>query len=98
MSKLGPDSDALYEQVHRRMVESGEWDRILRVLSNRLSEQGWSGSVHDRAKERARTMDPPFFQTILEEVSRYAQATVPPAVKDEVTKKIREFVQAQFER
>ena len=27
MSKLAPDSDALYEQVHRRMVESGEWDR-----------------------------------------------------------------------
>ena len=27
MSKLAPDEDALYEQVHKRMVESGEWDR-----------------------------------------------------------------------
>ncbi|KIM64489.1 hypothetical protein SCLCIDRAFT_115005 [Scleroderma citrinum Foug A] len=98
MSKQAPDADTLYEQVHRRMVESGEWDRILRVMSTGLSEHGWSGKVHDRAKERARTMDRPFFQAILEEVSQYAQANVPSAVKDEVMKKIREFVQAQFEK
>ncbi|KAI5992637.1 transcription factor e(y)2-domain-containing protein [Pisolithus marmoratus] len=98
MSKSTSDADALYQQIHRRMVESGEWDRILRVLSAKLSEQGWSDDLYHRAKERARMMDPPLFKTILDEISLHAKATVPLSVKHEMTAQIRQFVKDQFEK
>lgn len=100
MSKPTNDADALYMQVHRRMVESGEWDRILRVLSAKLSEQGWSDELYHRAKERARMMDPPLFKTVLEEISLHGggKATVPLSVKREMTAQIRQFVKDQFEK
>ncbi|KAI6127081.1 hypothetical protein F5141DRAFT_1085390 [Pisolithus sp. B1] len=98
MSKPTTDADALYKEVHRRMVESGEWDRILRVLSAKLSEQGWSDELYHRAKERARIMDPPLFKTILEEISLHGEATVPLSVKRETTAQIRQFVKDQFEK
>ncbi|KAG6333988.1 hypothetical protein ID866_5093 [Astraeus odoratus] len=98
MSKSNSDTDALYSQVHRRMVESGEWDRILRTLSAKLSENGWSDDLYHRAKEHARTMDHLLFRTLLEEVSPSAQGTVPVAIKHEVTGQIRQFVKDQFEK
>ncbi|KAI6144326.1 hypothetical protein BKA82DRAFT_760236 [Pisolithus tinctorius] len=98
MSKSTSDADALYTQVHRRMVESGDWDRILRVLSAKLSEQGWSDELYHRAKERARMMDPPLFKTVLEEISLHGEATVPVSVRRETTAQIRQFVKDQFEK
>ncbi|KAI6012245.1 hypothetical protein EDC04DRAFT_742024 [Pisolithus marmoratus] len=98
MSKSTSDADALYQQIHRRMVESGEWDRVLRVLSAKLSEQGWSDDLYHRAKERARMMDPPFFKTILDEISFHGKGTVPLSVKHEMTAQIRQFVKDQFEK
>lgn len=100
MTKSTSDADALYTQVHRRMVESGDWDRILRVLSAKLSEQGWSDELYHRAKERARMMDPPLFKTILEEITLHGEdkATVPVSVRRETTAQIRQFVKDQFEK
>ncbi|KAF8840439.1 hypothetical protein BDN67DRAFT_903507 [Paxillus ammoniavirescens] len=98
MSNSSSETEELYAQIHRRMVESGEWDRILRLLSSKLSEHGWSDELCHRAKERARTMDPLSFRTIIEEVSPHAQASIPLAVKREITNVIRQYVKDQFEK
>ncbi|KAH7886640.1 transcription factor e(y)2-domain-containing protein [Phlebopus sp. FC_14] len=98
MSKAAPEIESLYSQVHRRMVESGEWDRILRLLAAKLSEHGWSDELCHRAKERARAMDPLSFRAVLEEISPHAQVTVPLAVKREITNLIRQYVREQFEK
>jgi len=98
MSKTTPERDEFYAQIHRRMVESGEWDRMLRVLSSKLSEHGWADEMRHHTKECARLMDPPSFRAILEEISSPAQANVPPAIKSEVLKLLRQYVKDQFER
>ncbi|KAI9458991.1 transcription factor e(y)2-domain-containing protein [Boletus coccyginus] len=98
MSKPTSETDEFYVQIHRRMVESGEWDRILRLLTSKLSENGWVDEIRHRAKERARSMDTLSFRGILEEVSPPAQANMPPAVKREVTNILRQYVKDQFEK
>ncbi|KAG9312651.1 transcription factor e(y)2-domain-containing protein [Chiua virens] len=98
MSKPTSESDEFYSQIQRRMIESGDWDRILRQLSSKLSEHGWTDEVHLRAKERAGSMDTLSFRLILEEISQPGQATVPPAVKREVMSALRQYVKDQFEK
>ncbi|KAF9221033.1 hypothetical protein BS17DRAFT_785782 [Gyrodon lividus] len=98
MSKSSSETEEFYAQIHRRMVESGEWDRILRLLSSKLSENGWSDELGHRAKECARAMDPLSFRTIMEEILPHAQASVPLAVKREMTNVIRQYVKDQFEK
>ncbi|KAH7923592.1 hypothetical protein BV22DRAFT_1068506 [Leucogyrophana mollusca] len=93
-----PELDALYVQVHKRLVESGEWDRIHHLLASKLSESGWTDDLRHRTKERARVMDPLTFQALLEEITPQAKATVPLAVKREVTNAIKGYVKEQFEK
>ncbi|KAG6373584.1 transcription factor e(y)2-domain-containing protein [Boletus reticuloceps] len=98
MSKSASDTDEFYVEIHRRMVESGEWDRILRLLTSKLSEHGWVDEIRHRAKERARSMDALSFRLLLEEIMPPAQASIPPAVKREVTNILRQYVKDQFEK
>ncbi|KIM43344.1 hypothetical protein M413DRAFT_444172 [Hebeloma cylindrosporum] len=92
-----PDSDALYGQIRRRLIETGEWDQIRAVMSAKLNESGWSDDVHHRSKELARNMDPLSFARLLGEISPKAQTSIPLAVKRELSTLIRQHVEKQFE-
>ncbi|KAG1758425.1 transcription factor e(y)2-domain-containing protein [Suillus occidentalis] len=98
MSKSTLETEMLFVEVHRRMIESGEWDRILHQLSSKLSESGWTDDLLHRAKENSRSMDPLSFQTILQELLSHAQTSVPLSVKREITTLIKQFVKEQFEK
>ncbi|KIK38185.1 hypothetical protein CY34DRAFT_809624 [Suillus luteus UH-Slu-Lm8-n1] len=98
MSKSTSEAETLYVEVHRRMIESGEWDRILHQLSSKLSESGWTDDLLHRAKENSRSMDPLSLQTILQELLSHAQTSVPLSVKREITTLIKQFVKEQFEK
>ncbi|KAF8556683.1 hypothetical protein OG21DRAFT_1408597 [Imleria badia] len=92
------DTDDLYAQLHRRMIESGEWDRIRRLMSSKLSEHGWVDEMRHRAKERARSMDTLSFRVLLEEISLPARDGVPVVVKRDVMNVIGQYVKGQFEK
>ncbi|KAN0078243.1 Transcription factor e(y)2 domain containing protein [Tylopilus felleus] len=98
MSKSTSETDEFYAQIHRRMVESGEWDRILRLLASKLSEHGWVDDMRHRAKDHARSMDALSFRMILEEIAPTAQANIPPPVKREVMNILKQYVRDQFEK
>ncbi|EGN97482.1 hypothetical protein SERLA73DRAFT_124175 [Serpula lacrymans var. lacrymans S7.3] len=98
MTKAEIDSNVLYSQVQRRLVESGEWDRMLRLLNAKLNESGWTDDLRHRAKEHARSVDAPTFQSLLEEISPQVQTTMPLAVKRELIATIRQYVEKQFEK
>jgi len=91
------DVHTLYVQVRRRMIETGEWDQIRAVLSTKLNESGWSDEAHHRSKESAITMEPLLFSTLFSEVSPHIQASMPLAVKRELSNLIRQHVEKQFE-
>ncbi|KZV63058.1 hypothetical protein PENSPDRAFT_224444 [Peniophora sp. CONT] len=46
--------DDTFQQLQKRMVESGDWDRILLALKYRLSDECWLDIARGSCKERAR--------------------------------------------
>ncbi|KAF8955894.1 transcription factor e(y)2-domain-containing protein [Flammula alnicola] len=91
------DVNALYLQVRKRLIESGEWEQIRAVMCAKLNESGWSDDMHHRSKEMARNMDPLSFNKLLSEITPRAQTSLPLAVKREVSAVIRQHIEKQFE-
>ncbi|KAJ7034746.1 transcription factor e(y)2-domain-containing protein [Mycena alexandri] len=89
--------DTLQAQLQQRLLESGEWDRIKFILASKLNDSGWTDDMRNRSKERARTMDPLSFTTLLEEMVPHAQTSMPLAVRREVVALLRVFLDKQFE-
>ncbi|KAI0076626.1 hypothetical protein K474DRAFT_1662648 [Panus rudis PR-1116 ss-1] len=94
----GVVTDQLYAQIQRRLVESGEWDRIMRVLALKLNEAGWIDDLHHHAKELAREMFPVQARQLTEEITPKAIADVPENVKEYVTNIIRQYLDTQLEK
>ncbi|KAF8621716.1 hypothetical protein AX15_007576 [Amanita polypyramis BW_CC] len=89
--------DALYAQLRRRMIETGEWDKIMFVLSAKLSEDGWLDELKDYSKEKARVMEPLNFQPLLDDVLAYSQKSIPAQTEREIRALIRQCLEQQFE-
>ncbi|RXW20058.1 hypothetical protein EST38_g5804 [Candolleomyces aberdarensis] len=86
------DPQALYAQLRRRLIETGEWDQIRGVLAARLNESGWIDDIKNRSKERAREMDSPSFQALYDEIRPHAHNSIPLAVKKEMNTVIRQHL------
>jgi len=95
--KINAESEALYAQVQRRLVQSGEWDSVQALLAFKLNESGWTDDLRHRTKERARVMEPLCFQTLLAQLSSQTQSSIPLAVKREVMGVIQQYLEKQFE-
>ncbi|KAJ6602532.1 transcription factor e(y)2-domain-containing protein [Mycena vulgaris] len=91
------DLDALQAQLQQRLLESGEWDRIKFILASKLNDSGWTDDIRNRSKERARSMEPLSFATLLEEMAPHAQTSTPLAVRREIVALLRAYLDKQFE-
>jgi len=91
------DINALYQQVRRRLIESGEWDQIRAVMTAKLNESGWIDDMRHRTKEEARNMEALSFQALLNGSSKSRPESIPLAVKREISSLIRQHVEKQFE-
>ncbi|KAI0791346.1 transcription factor e(y)2-domain-containing protein [Abortiporus biennis] len=90
--------EALYAQIQRRMVESGEWDRIRSILAGKLNEAGWVDNLHHKSKEMARDLSSISARRLSEELDPVAQTSVPQNVKDNAVALIRQFLETQIEK
>ncbi|KAJ7074488.1 transcription factor e(y)2-domain-containing protein [Mycena amicta] len=98
MAPLSPaELDAFQAQVHQRLLESGEWDRIRLMLATKLNDSGWTDDLHHRSKESARNMSPLSFTKLFDEAMPNALSHVPPAVRREIIALIKGFLDKQFE-
>ncbi|KAK7681987.1 hypothetical protein QCA50_014951 [Cerrena zonata] len=91
-------SAEMHAEVQRRLVESGEWDRISRLLHSKLNESGWADRLHDQAKELARSKYPIAVQDITEDVRSTAIAEVPEEIRLDVLAKLRHYLDSQLEK
>ncbi|TFY73948.1 hypothetical protein EWM64_g10064 [Hericium alpestre] len=91
------DVDALYSKVQKRLVESGEWDRICLLLSYKLNNAGWVDDVRNQSKEHARAMEPLSLRQLIEHVGPRARAAIPESVRADIMTAIRKFLDEQFE-
>ncbi|KAI0065185.1 hypothetical protein BV25DRAFT_1898289 [Artomyces pyxidatus] len=95
-----PEIDVLFGQLQRRLVESGEWDRICLLLQYKLNDQGWLDTLRGQSRENARTMDILSIRALLTSISdvQVTPAPVPDAVRTEVTNIIRQALEKQLDR
>jgi len=89
------DVSTLYPQVHKRLVDSGEWDKILLILTRKLNEAGWIDDIRHQSKESAKV--DPTFEALFAQIRPDAETSVPLTVKKEVEVMIREFLETQLE-
>ncbi|KAI0300056.1 hypothetical protein B0F90DRAFT_1817845 [Multifurca ochricompacta] len=88
--------DTLFHQLQRRMVESGEWDRILLQLRYQLNDAGWLDSMRAQTLEHGNGLEQPSFRELLDG-TRMRAHDVPEAVKFQVLTSIRSFLDKQIE-
>ncbi|KZT67551.1 hypothetical protein DAEQUDRAFT_728986 [Daedalea quercina L-15889] len=87
----------LYPQILRRMTEHGEYDRLLWMLTQKLSESGWLDDFRDKSKELARNADNMPAETMMNELLPQAEASILPKVRQEIVAMIRQFLDKQVE-
>lgn len=44
--------DELHTALHQRLVQTGEWHRIMAALRASLDESGWTSALRDQAQSR----------------------------------------------
>ncbi|KAH9995227.1 hypothetical protein BJV77DRAFT_942948 [Russula vinacea] len=95
MSTATPSElDGLFHQLQRRMVESGEWDRILLQLRYQLRDSGWMDSTQARTRTYSKSvLWPQNLPTLLIDNVQ----DVPEAVKQQILSSIRSFLDKQIE-
>lgn len=49
MGSNQPQTDELHAALHERLVQTGEWHRIMASLRAALDESGWTATLRDRA-------------------------------------------------
>ena len=88
---------SLQDELRTQLIQSGERDRLVGLLKDRLVECGWKDELkkHCREvmKERARKgNDTRNIEGVTREVITHAQKTVPDSVKAEFLAKVRQFM------
>ncbi|VDB91713.1 unnamed protein product [Peniophora sp. CBMAI 1063] len=81
--------DETFQQLQKRMVESGDWDRILLALRYRLSDECWLDVVRGSCKERARQNTP--IRDLIKQVSE-THGQVPDAIRADFLKIIKKYL------
>jgi len=97
MTEANEDVSSLYGQVHKRLVETGEWDRILLTLARKLNESGWLDDTRNQFKESATMISSLNFPVLFAQVRPQTATSVPLAIKTEVETMIRLYLETQFE-
>ncbi|KAF8889001.1 hypothetical protein BD779DRAFT_411981 [Infundibulicybe gibba] len=89
------EAQTLFPQLHQRLVESGEWDRIKSVLDSKLNDSGWTDDLRHQSKEQARSMDPLSFHALLKETT--TRASLPLSIKKDIVSLIRNSIEKQLD-
>jgi enhancer of yellow 2 transcription factor len=87
----------LQDDLRNKLVASGERDRLVGLLKERLVECGWKEELKQHCrevmKERARKgNDTRNVEGVTREVITHAQKSVPDSVKTEFLAKVRQFI------
>jgi len=91
------NKEETFKELKDRLAKSGEWDKIMRILIQRLNERGFLDSMRDQAKEKARAMEKLNFAELMSEMLPLATANVSPEVKNEVMSLLQGFFQREIQ-
>ncbi|KAE8210839.1 hypothetical protein CF327_g5339 [Tilletia walkeri] len=91
------DISELFAALHQRMVQSGDWNRILGILRRMLEDCGYEESLQKFAADQAREQERLQLAPLLGVLSPYAKDTLPAHVRDHIGALIRDFLDRNVE-
>ncbi|KAH8148483.1 uncharacterized protein LAJ45_07586 [Morchella importuna] len=96
VSAQGP---ALRAEINRRLLDSGELERLETLLLDLLRESGWYEDTKKLCHERLRAQDAKIgnFNALVADVEGRVKETVPEGVKVEVVKAIKKVLESMIE-
>jgi len=89
--------EATQREITSLLVSSGEWPKIQRLLSRRLTESGWDDSLRAFAQDKAREQSPLTLKNLVAAIGPFAHSSVPAEVRQEITQLIRRFLEEHVE-
>ncbi|KAH8827257.1 hypothetical protein DL96DRAFT_1710394 [Flagelloscypha sp. PMI_526] len=95
-SKPATPADALRPDIVKRMVQDGEWDRIMVHLKLQLNEHSWPDEMRGKAQESKNSQNPGKFQAFYDGVRKEAPGSIPAAVRKDIMNLIRKYVEEQL--
>ena len=90
-------SNDLRAQIHHKLIESGEKERLKDHLRMRLIECGWRDQLKVHAKDivRERGLERVKLEDLVKEITSKGRTLVPDSVKRELLIKIKDFLAQQ---
>ncbi|KAL1408446.1 SAGA histone acetylase and TREX-2 complexes component [Vanrija albida] len=89
---------ALLDAIRKRLLETGDWERISRLLRTQLEESGFDDDVKDLAKEKARKAGAPSLGKLVAEVAPAAKGMVSDSVREAVVREIEAVLEREVEK
>ncbi|GAA5968626.1 hypothetical protein JCM8115_003663 [Rhodotorula mucilaginosa] len=83
--------------LRTRMIQSGEYSKIVEALRSKLDEAGWEDRVRDLAREKARGQEPPNLQELVNDLEPTALDMIPTDARTQVEAMVRAFVEKSIE-
>jgi len=86
------------QQINRKLVETGEREKLKELLRFKLVECGWRDQLKQNCKEivRKRGLENVTVDELVAEITPQGRQTVPDAVKKELLQRIRQFLAGQL--
>ncbi|KAK0540213.1 SAGA histone acetylase and TREX-2 complexes component [Tilletia horrida] len=91
------DISELFSALHQRMVQSGDWNRILGILRRMLEDCGYEEALQTFATEQAREQERLQLRPLLAVLSPHAKETLPTHVREHIGALIRDFLDRNVE-
>ncbi|KAL1824692.1 transcription and mRNA export factor ENY2 [Daucus carota subsp. sativus] len=85
---------SLPETINIKMIESGEKERLMELLRERLTECGWKDEMKTlcRAYIKKQGRDNVTLDDLIQVITRKGRASVPASVKAELLQRIQSFL------
>ncbi|KIR54479.1 protein SUS1 [Cryptococcus gattii Ru294] len=90
--------EATINAIRQRLLETGDWERIQKLLRAHLEESGWVDDLKDLAKEKARAQDVPNLENLVKQISESAAGMVSANVKRDVILEIESVLDREVEQ
>ncbi|WWC59127.1 transcription and mRNA export factor SUS1 [Kwoniella dejecticola CBS 10117] len=90
--------EATLNAIRQRLMETGDWDRIQKLLREQLEENGWVDDLKDLAKEKARAQETPNLENLIKEISETARGMISESTRRDVAQEIEAVLDREVDQ
>eukprot|EP01035_Chromulina_nebulosa_P016803 gene16803-22285_t len=89
-----PKFEDIKNSILKKLIDSGEKDRLKELLSERLIQSGWRDQLKEHCKDiiRKKGLEKVSVEELVSEITPQGRATIPSDIKVELLERIRLFL------